>query len=1421
MPVPFSILFFSVLASLGYATAYTWNNTGDGNWTASANWTPSGFPDSFSDTALLGSSITSPSTVQITENISVEQLVFDNDTNGYTISSSDPSFSLSLGALGITVTGDHTISCPLTTQNTSTPLILNAGGSGGSLILTGSSSYSAMTTLNGGSLVADSNFTLSFSSAVQMNNSSILHVNYPNTIYSLSGTSGATVQLTTFGALALLHDSSFAGQIQGAGFLQITGGNTELSNTNTYTGGTGIASSTLTLTGDGSLSPVGNVDLFLGALDISNIGGDSASLGSISGIGTITLGDKNLTLLPDLSYTFNGDILGTGSVTLNGTGTEIFSGSNSYSGTTSILQGTLESASATGLASTSPFEISSAATLLLSNVSNTIGSLSGAGTITLAGSSILTITNGGSFTGNIGGSGGIAVTNGSLALNPSSANTYSGPTELNGTVILAPQADNALSPNSSLALAENSVLNLSTFSNAIGQLNGTSGTSVVGSFPCTLTINSGGAYSGSIGTDLNLELTGGNFTLSATAGQIVYTGTTQIGGSATLTAGATDALAPGSDYTVYGTLDIDSFSNSINNLQGTGTVSLGSAVLTVSNGGSFSGAINDGGSGGGLTISAEALTLNGTSSYSGATSIQLGATLQAGSTTAFAHHSPFLIDGTLNLASYSNQVGSIAGTGTMTLESATLTVANGSDGGAFSGGITGSGELTLSNGVLTLSNSTGANSYSGATSIVDATLQSGAPNSFSPNTPITLSNASILDLNGNSNAILSLASSSSMSQVTLGGGTLTINGGATEIFAGSITDAPCGGLTIAGGTTLTLTGSGNNYCGNTSVEEGALNINGTGALSPTTNVIVSPEGLLHIEGIDSVNTAVSIANSGTVAIDSTNLLTLTTLQQEAMNFSNTGSLSVNQSTLSGGTFTNANPGSSAAFAGTGANALIAIDGASVVNGTTAIADESTIGNISTAISFSSGSLRNNANIVAATYTQTGGTLNSIFSTSTPQFGTVATSGNLTQGGTFQVTRDTGSFDQPTQAAYVVLSTTQPGIIVGSFASETSLGFDPAPRFIQSLRTVTVAFGTCNGEWEALTSGNWADGSNWTCVPGTTGNVNDTASFANYGGTLGENITVLLSTGMDADQSVTLEQMIFGPTGNTSANYTILQNSSASTITFDSNATVGPQPNAVIQVSSGAPTINAPIILDGDTDLLLADGTMMTFGPDTTLSSSSGQVFTVANLNNAPLGTGTLFINTSLAPAEFLLDSATVQNSGAIQTQLFSVTSSQVGGVPLNSYFYNEDINTEVEVTGDGGIIILGGLGNTNVTNSGSNSSITAQGNSSGIVIGSSLTGSLRGATVVSNEGTGSVIALSGIDASFLISADGYTTVQNIGAGSFMGITGSSGLFVIEGDATRGIPEALRPCITACQEPSWERPGLAGGSISPGEPFTIS
>jgi autotransporter-associated beta strand protein len=130
--------------------------------------------------------------------------------------------------------------------------------------------------------------------------------------------------------------------------------------------------------------------------------------------------------------------------------------------------------------------------------------------------------------------------------------------------------------------------------------------------------------------------------------------------------------------------------------------------------------------------------------YQGATMVAAG-TLQAGLNDPFPHGTAMTVasGATLDLNGFQGQIGSLAGSGSVTLGSrglSTLSVGGNGLSTTFGGSITGAGGGTAlaktGSGTLTL---TGTNSYTGETWINGGTLQVGGPNARPGGTDVNLS----------------------------------------------------------------------------------------------------------------------------------------------------------------------------------------------------------------------------------------------------------------------------------------------------------------------------------------------------------------------------------------------------------------------------------------------------------------------------------------------------------------------------------------------------------------------------------------------------------------------------------------------------------------------------------------------------------
>jgi autotransporter-associated beta strand protein len=132
----------------------------------------------------------------------------------------------------------------------------------------------------------------------------------------------------------------------------------------------------------------------------------------------------------------SGNISGSGSLTKIGIGTLTLSGSSTYGGGTFVNAGTLQAGAVNGLSPSSAFGVAAGAFLDLNGFNQTIGSLAGAGNVTLAAATLTTGNDGTSttFLGAISGSGGlIKIGGGTFTLAGTSA--YTGATAVNGGIL--------------------------------------------------------------------------------------------------------------------------------------------------------------------------------------------------------------------------------------------------------------------------------------------------------------------------------------------------------------------------------------------------------------------------------------------------------------------------------------------------------------------------------------------------------------------------------------------------------------------------------------------------------------------------------------------------------------------------------------------------------------------------------------------------------------------------------------------------------------------------------------------------------------------------------------------------------------------------------------------------------------------------
>ena len=243
-------------------------------------------------------------------------------------------------------------------------------------------------------------------------------------------------------------------------------------------------------------------------------------------------------------------------------------------------------------------------------------------------------------------------------------------------------------------------------------------------------------------------------------------------------AGAVNAFSPNSIMAPFSgaTVDLNSFNQTVLNLQGEpgSAVKLGSATLTVTNGGGSSAVISGTG---GVTVNGGTLVLSGQSTYTGATTLGGGdMTLSVNNSLSSGTAVSLAAGRTLNIGVTTQAIGSLAGVGNVTSAAgSSLTFGNDNTSTIFSGVISGGAGITKQgSGTMALS---GVNSYTGGTTVSAGTLALSGTGSIASSSGVSLATGATFDIAGQMAGVLVQGLSSTpggTGAVTLGANTLTL-----------------------------------------------------------------------------------------------------------------------------------------------------------------------------------------------------------------------------------------------------------------------------------------------------------------------------------------------------------------------------------------------------------------------------------------------------------------------------------------------------------------------------------------------------------------------------------------------------------------------------------------------------------------------
>ncbi|HEY3322679.1 MAG TPA: autotransporter-associated beta strand repeat-containing protein [Planctomycetota bacterium] len=594
--------FFASHAQAG--TTGTWTGAVSNNWNDARNWT-GGFPNGNGDTAVFGPpGPTTPLTVNNDNNNF--KLNYINFTGaGYTLTG-NPINITNPGAGGgilMNCAGTNTIALNIDVSANNQidfgvsnaagvlkitgPITGNkdvgfyGGATPGRIELSGNNNYSSTTTIDTGVTLAlysssalgttVSGTTLNSGSIALNNNITVAEpinlngagVGGRGAIYNESGSntySGAiTVQsATTIGAQAGTLTVSSA--LNNAGFPL------------TFTGAAGATiTASNVISGTGTLTKTGaDVLVFTGANTYSGITTISAGTLQVGNAGTTgTLGTGNVTdnalLLFNRSnaLTVGNTISGTGALTQAGAGTLTLSAANTYSGATTISTGTLTLGIANGIGSSSAVTVTGGAVFNLAGFSDAIGSLAGAGNVTL-GAGTLSAGNDNTsttYSGIMSGGGGLTKT-GTGTMTLSGNNSYTGTTTVSaGTLIVnGTQGSSAVSLNGGVLEGVGTVGSITSTATG-GTVYPGPGTSTLHSGNVTLnaattfTVDLNGNAVGNLATGAATTINLANATLNLNVISPPTVGTTMTlinnGGAGAVT-GTFNGLAEGSTYWLGG-----------------------------------------------------------------------------------------------------------------------------------------------------------------------------------------------------------------------------------------------------------------------------------------------------------------------------------------------------------------------------------------------------------------------------------------------------------------------------------------------------------------------------------------------------------------------------------------------------------------------------------------------------------------------------------------------------------------------------------------------------------------------------------------------------------------------------------------------------------------------------------------------------
>ncbi|WP_156164604.1 autotransporter domain-containing protein [Bradyrhizobium sp. LTSP885] len=381
----------------------------------------------------------------------------------------------------------------------------------------------------------------------------------------VSNTSGHTQNITVNGTMDFKNSATAGGgdvaySVQGGGSTAQFQNNSTLGAA-TFTVNSGTFLQMINSSTGGTARIINNGTLVMqksdGVLSVGSLEGSGDVVFSTQngGAATQTLTVGTLNTSTSFSGQINNGVGVTGALSKVGTGTLTLTGTNGYTGATTIAAGTLALTGTGSIAASSQVNLTNGAIFDISGTTAgaSVVSLNGvSGSNVNLGTQTLTITNGNGlniYYGTIGGGGGLTVAGGFAVLG--GTNTYTGVTNITTTGDLA--LNGTASIASSSKVINNGTLDLSVMSvdTSIKSLAGTNSNSnlFLGNQSLILTA-ANDTYAGMISGNGGLTLTGGTETLT---GAIGYSGATTVNGG-TLVVNSSLASSSGVTVNTGGTL---------------------------------------------------------------------------------------------------------------------------------------------------------------------------------------------------------------------------------------------------------------------------------------------------------------------------------------------------------------------------------------------------------------------------------------------------------------------------------------------------------------------------------------------------------------------------------------------------------------------------------------------------------------------------------------------------------------------------------------------------------------------------------------------------------------------------------------------------------------------------------------------------